>query len=289
MSRPLKFYIFWNFLSLIPLILLADQGRSWQFLPNHFPFYILLVSSVIPLMVAYLAVSRFYGLKGLQKLKATVYPTELKGSAMTIASVPVLFLLAGIGLYPIFFDSFFSLKSFLKEHEIYTYFNVLVWFLPFIPMAISDAVGWRGFALPHFQSKYTAFGASVYIGLMNAVYVVLVSSIRQDIDLLFFLRITASSIFQSLLLTAAFNYSKGSVFPCLLFNLMYYFVIALDPVFLSLVAMVGYMLLSAYYINRYGRVHLGEGRRTKNFYKRALSVKETTDLLELDEEDGSEM
>jgi hypothetical protein len=102
-------------------------------------------------------------------------------------------------------------------------------------------------------------------------------------------QILASMIFQSFLLTAIFNYSKGNVIPCFGFNLISYFVFALDPKYLSLVATIGYVLLSAYYINRYGRVHISDGHRIKNFYKKVLNSKTRKRILEpIEEEDVEE-
>ena len=285
MSRPLKSFIIWNFVVTLFLYFLSYQAKNWSFFPSHFSFFILLISTFVPLVASYLFAKKYYGPRGVEKLFSTFKTTALQSTSMSIAISPLLLLATGIVSYPIFFDSYFSITTVLKEHSIYSMFSVLVWFLPFIPLAFSDTIGWRGFALPHFQARYTAFSSSIFIGLLNAINVLIIFSIRQEFDLLFSLRIILSMVFQSFLLTATFNYSKGHVLPCLIFNLVFYFIIALDPDFLTLVATIGYVLLSAYYINRYGRVHISEGHRIKNFYKKVLSSKTKRKILELDEDE----
>jgi hypothetical protein len=284
MSRPLKSFIIWNFTLLIVLATLIHQAKFWTFLPSYFSFFSLFLATLIPMIVAYLVAKKYYGIRGVEKLISTIQLTEIQSTAMSISVSPIVFTLIGLGCYPLFFENYFSLTQVLKGHSLDSSLSVLAWFIPFIPLAISDAIGWRGFALPHLQSNYTAFSSSIVLGLINSLYILIILNLRQDFDLLFSLRLILSMIFQSFLLTTIFNFSKGNILPCILFNLISYFIIALDPDFLALVASIGYVLLSSFYINKYGRVHISDGHRIKNFYKKVLSSRSKRKILDMEDE-----
>lgn len=284
MSRPLKSFIVWNFALVLFFATLVHLTESWSFLPSYSSFFFLSFATFIPMLVAYFMAKKFYGLRGVEKLFSTFQSSELQSTSMSISVSPIVLLFIGLACYPLFFENYFSLTQVLKGNALHSSKSVLLWFIPFIPLAISDAIGWRGFALPHFQSHYTAFSSSIIIGLFNSIYVLIALNFRQDFDILFSLRLILSMIFQSFLLTTMFNFSKGNILPCLLFNLISYFIIALDPDFLGLVASIGYVLLAAYFINKYGRVHICNGHRIKNFYKKVLSSKTKRKILDLEDE-----
>ena len=46
--------------------------------------------------------------------------------------------------------------------------SYFAWALPFIPYAIFEEIGWRGFALPKLQKTFTPLKASIIIGIIDS-------------------------------------------------------------------------------------------------------------------------
>lgn len=284
MSRPLKTFLFWNFSIILSLLTLVQVLNYFFPLPTAIKSSIFLTACMSSIIAAYFTAQKYYGPRGTEKLKSTFSKSGLHGPGLSIAISPLLLLFVGILLYPLFFEQYFSLHVFVKSRSITGLFSLIGWVFPILIIAISDTFGWRSFALPHWQTNSTAFSASILIGLLNGISLVLLMNFQNPFDLLFSIRLLLFSIFQSFLLTAIFNYSKGNSWPCLVFSISSYLTIVVDSEFLMLVTTIGYVLISAYLINHYGRVHLCEGHRVKNFYKKVLNSKLKRQILDLGED-----
>ena len=284
MSRPLKTFLFWNFSIIVGLLFTLKTLDLLFPLPSLLKSSFFLVACLSSFFAAVISAQKYYGPRGKEKLNSTFSKAGLHGPGLSIAISPLAFLFIGLLLYPLFFEQYFTLNTFIRSRSITGIVSLIGWVFPILGIAVSDTFGWRSFALPHWQVSSTAFSSSILIGILNGFSLILLMNFQYPFDLLFSIRLLLFSIFQSFLLTAIFNYSKGNSWPCLIFSVSSYFTIVVDSEFLMMVTTIGYVLISAYLINQYGRVHLCEGHRVKNFYKKVMSSKLKSQILDLEED-----
>ena len=85
------------------------------------------------------------------------------------------------------------------------------------PNTLGEELGWRGFALPRLQAKYTALGASILLGMFWAVWhiPIWVANGKMGLDLV---RSGITIISFAILFTWVFNNTGGSVLIAWLFH-----------------------------------------------------------------------
>jgi len=96
-------------------------------------------------------------------------------------------------------------------------YMVVVAILFSFPNALGEELGWRGFALPRLQAKYTALGASILLGMFWAVWHIpmWVANGKMGLDLL---RSGITITTFAILFTWVFNNNGGSVLIAWLFH-----------------------------------------------------------------------
>ena len=85
--------------------------------------------------------------------------------------------------------------------------------------SLGEEMGWRGFALPRLQGKYTPLIASLIMGIVWGVWhFPRVWVPGQEFDLAGFAFLIVGTIFSAILFTWMFNASHGSLIPALILH-----------------------------------------------------------------------
>ena len=96
------------------------------------------------------------------------------------------------------------------------YLAILLFFSP-----LWEEIGWRGFLLPRLQLRYSAFHASLIIGIIWGLWhlpIILAINPYGDKSIIYFLFIFLGCIAISILQTSIFNITKGSLLACVLLH-----------------------------------------------------------------------
>lgn len=172
------------------------------------PMYILAVYA--PAFAAFLLVWRYYGLRGIGSFlrRLTLWRMSIAWWLFLIIGIPALFYLAS-AITGTITDPF----PFSPWHA------VLPALLLMLVLGPVEEFGWRGFALPLLQRRLTPFWASVIIGVVWGIWhlpAFLIGGTPQS-DWVF-LHFFIAAIALSIIMTAMFNASKGSILTVALFH-----------------------------------------------------------------------
>lgn len=146
-------------------------------------------------------------IKGVMKFKV---PFKAYGFAIFTGSI-----VAGISLviYSLLFKSPISLLPF------YTLFIYLLLFFFFSPFW--EELGWRGYLLPCLLTKFNSLKSSLIIGFIWAMWhlpIFFVLNNNGDQTPMFTFLIFIGCFPLSILFTRLYNYTRGSIFLCMLFH-----------------------------------------------------------------------
>ncbi len=112
--------------------------------------------------------------------------------------------------------------------------------------SIGEELGWRGFALPHLQSRFSALGSSLILGVFWGFWhlpiYLLIGLEEGQFDLLNFLSFILLTVFISIIITWIVNNTNGSVLGAIIFHASFNFSLALFVEILGLIQLQWYFL-----------------------------------------------
>ena len=113
--------------------------------------------------------------------------------------------------------------------------------------ATGEELGWRGFALPHLQSRFNALGSSLILGAFWGFWhlpIYLIIGIEEgQFDILNFLSFILLIVFISIIITWIVNNTKGSVLGAIIFHASFNFSLALFVDILGLIQLQWFFLM----------------------------------------------
>ncbi|MEL7123434.1 MAG: CPBP family intramembrane glutamic endopeptidase [Bacteroidota bacterium] len=130
------------------------------------------------------------------------------------------------------------------------------WALPFVAFAIFEEAGWRGFLLPHLQTKYSAFQASTVLAGIWAFWHAPFFLFRFDFSLFISIGFFFGLFVGSIIMTSIYNFSRGSLMPVLVFHLANNAASAFNQEFLVAVVSAGFVFLATRIVKKFGREDL---------------------------------
>ncbi|MCK5372563.1 MAG: CPBP family intramembrane metalloprotease [Cyclobacteriaceae bacterium] len=145
--------------------------------------------------------------------------------------------------------------------------SIVSWALPFFTYAIFEEIGWRGFALPHLQDKYSAFKSTIILTVIWALWHIPMFLFRFDfsigITIGFFFGIFVGAV----ILTSLVNFSGGGIIAAIIFHFTNNLASAFDKDFIVAVVSTGFVFLAITIIKRYKTENLADIERVKNYFR----------------------
>ena len=263
MSKQLWTYIIiaysitWTFVIGIYL-LYRQNGISLNQLNIYFTF-----GSLGPFLSAIITTQLFYKKDGLKKLFATLQPNKLNRKILLLSCSPLLLFLIGWLLYPLFTGKWFSFAVTKEQFNLTDLSSYLGWALPFVAYALFEELGWRGFALPHLQTKFTAFKSTVILtfiwALWHAPFFLWRFNFSVGMAIGFFFGIFVGAT----ILSSIFNLSRGCVLATIIFHLTNNIASAFDKNYIVAVVSTGFVLLAIYLLIKYKPTNLSDRESVK--------------------------
>jgi membrane protease YdiL (CAAX protease family) len=204
----ITFIITWAVIGLYILMPERMTGLFGELSGNHPLFFLAVWAPAIAAISIVFIKSGFFGLKSFLS-RILIWRVHFAWYLFLLIGMPVLFYL-GAALNGSLFDNPFPLES-LKTLP-------LIMLLSMIKGPIEE-FGWRGFALPLMQRKFAPFWASIILGIIWGIWHIpafLASGTQQSSWS--FMPFFLGTITISVVITALFNSSKGSLFITALFH-----------------------------------------------------------------------
>ena len=184
-----------------------DQTPVWQWRP--YGFYL---TNAGPSFVGLLMTVYLDGIAGFRRLAAQLSPWSV-GRAWPVLAVCLFLPLLGVVL-PFTILSALGVSDPLDSWQLSTYLYSAIVIGGFIGPGICEELGWRGFALPLLQRRYSALGSSLIVGVGWALWHwpnYFIASIHPH-PLWAFAASIPMGIAASILYTWVYNSTNGSLF-----------------------------------------------------------------------------
>lgn len=217
-SKPLGVYFFLAYLfSWIIYILLALNHRGIIFL---FPDDIQhgrvqdlwhSLGGLGPAIAAVLTLKLFFNKDNFNNFLESYSVKKLTATGWLISLSPILYLVFAVVVSRVINHEWFSIRDFFQMNNLFNPLNFLAWLFPSITYGFGEEAGWRGFALPVLQKKYSAFISSTILTLFWVGWHVPSFWYRYDLSFGMFIGFVLGIWAGALYLTFLFNYTKGSL------------------------------------------------------------------------------
>lgn len=267
MSRPVWTYIAFAF-GITWFILIADGLLLQQKVINTFQSDVIyLLAALGPFIGAFWTAHLFYGKPGVRQLWATFSLKQWSKTVWLLVLSPLL--LFGIGLlaYRLIAGAWWTFEVTKTQFELSSGATYFAWLAPFLVYSFLEEAGWRGFLLPHLQSKYNAFRATAILTLIWGAWHLPMFWIRFDFSIGIAIGFFFGIFVGAIILTAIFNQSRGSLWAVILFHLNNNLASAFEQQYIVAVLSTGFVFLALYLLRRYGAMNLSSTERVKNIYQ----------------------
>lgn len=216
-----------------------------------------------PFISAVLTLLLFNEKVGLRKFFNSYALNKLTFTGWLLAFSPVLLLGIGMLVSKIVNGEWLSLTGFFRSNNLLNSSNFLMWFFPLLTYGFGEEAGWRGYALPRLQAKYTAISATLILTLFWFGWHIPAFFYRYELSggmlIGFILGLFAGSI----LLTFLFNYTKGSLLAVSLWHFTFNLVsmIGSEAVLAATMSTI-IMIIAVFLAIKYGMKDLSPSPRT---------------------------
>lgn len=194
--------------------------------------YFHLLGSLGPMLAALLMLYQQNGVKSFRQLAGqNPFDRHFVRWLLIGFGLPVLLLVIAVGVASVLFDQLPDLKGLFAGHEFKFLSPIAYVMANIVFFGLGEEVGWRGFALPRLQTKYSAFTANLILTLFWAIWhwPLFFNPFGgyQYMDAGGVLGWLFSLVTGGIVFTWLFNSSRGNVLACALFHSM------MDVVFLA--------------------------------------------------------
>lgn len=234
-SSVLSFYCFYKsgLISLEMLNLLGSLG------------------AVGPFLSAIISTKIFYKKEGLKKLFSSFSLKKVEKKSFLLSLSPILFLLVGFLIYFFWKGKLYTFEVTKAQYHLNSTLSYLGWIIPFIAYAFFEELGWRGFALPHLQEKYSAFKSSVILTPIIAVWHLPAFLYRFNFSVIITVGFFIGMFIGVVVITSIYNMSSGSLSLVILFHLLNNFASALDREIIVAAISAGFVFVAHYIITAF--------------------------------------
>lgn len=235
---------------------------------NFFHSFAAIGPTIAALLTAYV----FYGKQGVKQLIAKLkFTIPNKQSSLWVFS-PLIIFIVGLLIFKIIKNDYYNFELFAKLN--WSSINpFIIWLLPLLTYSIFEEIGWRGFLLPHLQSKYNAFKSTVILTVIWALWHLPFFFYRFNfsagIAIGFFFGIFVGSI----ILTSIYNSNKGFLLPVIIFHFLNNFCSEFDKEIIVAVLSTGFIMMAIFIYKKFGATNLSKTNRQENYF---ISQEKTT-------------
>lgn len=266
MKHPLFTFALFSYLITWSIILTFYFLFKTEFIDGDTLNLLSSLGAVGPFLAAVLTSKIFYGYDGVKKLYSSLRVKGINIVVLIICISPLVFFLIAFFIYPFWKGNFLSFEAVKSQFQLNTTLSYFGWIVPFLVYAIFEEIGWRGFALPHLQEKYTALKSTVFLTIIWAGWHLPFFLYRLNFSLMISFGFFIGLFIGAIILTSIYNLSSGSVIAVILFHLTNNIASAFDKEIIAAVLSAGFFFVAIFLINYYKKENLADKMRIKNYF-----------------------
>jgi len=254
--HPFSAYVFLAYaltwVSLAPLVLssmgIIEVSINWHF-----------IGALGPTIAAIVVIYMLSGRDGIKQLGRRCMQWN-KWTAISILIPIFLFTFALIADY-LSSGTWYDLNAYVVENQLTTASAVFFWILPIVAYGIFEEIGWRGFALPKLQAKYSAIAASTFLWIIHFLWHIPMFFYRFTFDLGMIIGFSIGMFVGTIVLTFILNSSNGSILATIAWHFTFNLVSVMSVYTMQAYMSMGIMLIALILVIRYGRRELSTGEK----------------------------
>ena len=216
-----------------------------------------ILAAAITLRIFYPVEERLPFLRG-YKIK------KLSGKAWLLSLSPLLLFALTLLADRVVHNRWFDMYGFFQTNGLLYSPNLLAWALPIVLYGFGEEGGWRGYALPALQARYTAFKSTVILAAIWIGWHIPSFFYRYDLSNTAFIGFILGIFSGAIWLSFLYNYTRGSILAVSLWHLTFNLVsmMAKNNAFLSAVLSSLVMVLAAWVLLKYRLENLAPFEKT---------------------------
>jgi membrane protease YdiL (CAAX protease family) len=224
MSRATGVYFLLAYLlSWCAYVPLALQGQG---LLSGIPNWLHLAAGYGPLLAAFIVTAATGGGAGLRELLGRMTRWRIGWRWLAAALSPLALFGVVVLVMRVVTGTWQAASGFGQVAELPGLNGLAGWLAWIFISGLGEETGWRGFALPRLQARYSARDASFMLGLLWAGWHAPVFFYNYELSLFFVLAFVVGIVAGSMVLTWLYNSTGGSVFATILWHGSYNAVVA---------------------------------------------------------------
>lgn len=209
-----------------------------------------------PTVSAFLVVYITKGKEGIRNLKKRLFKYKVGSKWILVALSPIALFILALLIDYIISGSLFNFREFISTNELSRPSLFFLWILPLVFYGIFEEIGWRGFALPRLQKKYTAFKATFILTIFWGFWHFPMFFYRFDFSLFIFFGFFISLFFGAIIFTSLINSTKGSIFVVMVWHFLWNVVAVIDTIRLTTIMSVMITIAAILIIRKFGKENL---------------------------------
>ncbi|MFN3374526.1 MAG: CPBP family intramembrane glutamic endopeptidase [Chloroflexus sp.] len=224
MNKPTTIYfILAYFISWCAYIPLALQGQGWL---SGIPHWLHLAAGYGPLLAAVIVTASTSGGAGLRELISRLTRWRIGWGWLAAALSPLAVFGAVVLVMRLVTGTWQAASGFGQVAELPSLHWLAGWLAWILISGLGEETGWRGFALPRLQARYSARDASFILGLLWAGWHAPAFFYNYELSLFSVLSFVAGIVAGAMVLTWLYNSTGGSVLATILWHGTYNTVVA---------------------------------------------------------------
>lgn len=247
--RTALYFILAYFFSWCAYVPLALQGQG---LLNGVPSWLHLAAGYGPLLAAFLVTAWSGGREGLGELLGRLTRWRIGWGWLAAALSPLMVFGAVVLIRRLVSGTWQSASGFGKVAELPSLGWLSGWLAWILISGLGEETGWRGFALPRLQARYSARDASLILGLLWAGWHAPAFFYNYELSLFSVLAFVIGIVAGAMVLTWLYNSTGGSVFATILWHGSYNAVVAGSEGLVAAAITAAVILAFIVIVRRYG-------------------------------------
>lgn len=210
-----------------------------------------------PALSAVITLKIFFNKNYFNNFLKSYSPGRITITGWMLAFSPLLYLALAIVITRLADGYWFSISDFFRRNNLLSPFNFFAWMLPSLTYGLFEEAGWRGFALPLLQTKYSAFVATTILTAFWVVWHIPSFFYRYQMNAPILIGFVLGIYAGALYLTYIFNFTKGNLLVVSIWHITWDFVSMVGKEGMIAAIMSSFIIiLACFVVLRYGTKNL---------------------------------
>jgi membrane protease YdiL (CAAX protease family) len=221
-----------------------------------------------PVLSAILTILFFYGRKGVDRFFKTYSLKKMTLTEWLLSFSPILLFFFAIVISYFVNGEWLDPIQFFEKNSLSDPIPFLMWLLPLLTYGFGEEGGWRGYALPELQSKYSALVATIILTVFWIGWHIPTFFYRYHLSGFMLVGFVLGLFAGAIWMTFLFNYTHGNLLVVSLWHFTFNLVsmVGVDKI-VSASMSTFIMLIAVVLVIRYGKKDLSPFSKKSNLFE----------------------